>query len=82
MIVLQSESAEYPKLVDTESSPAIVYVRTDIKEHTREDEVGNRQTYYTYTETQYTREEYERHKLTQLVADLAEITLFGGVRGA
>lgn len=78
MIVLQSESAEYPKLVDTESSPAIVYVRTGVKERTRDDEDDSQQTYYTYTETQYTREEYERYKLTQLVADLAEITLFGG----
>ena len=78
MKVLQSESITMPLELDETSSPTTVYVRTDIEEHEREEEDGTLTTYYTYTETQYTTQEYEVHELRQLTADLSELVLFGG----
>lgn len=78
MIILQSEGTHYPQVVDKESSPTTIYVRENIEERQREGEGGEAQTYYTYTEKQFTKEEYRIYELEQLIADLAEITLLGG----
>ena len=58
MITVQSESSEYPVLLDTESSNSTVYRRYDVEEKQRENEDGSSQTYYTYTEEQWTKEEW------------------------
>ncbi len=75
MIILKSESVHYPQLLDKDSSPTTIYVRENIEEKQREDEDGEVQIYYTYTEKQFTKEEYKFYELEQVLADLTELTL-------
>ena len=58
MITVKSESGEYPVLLDKESSKSTVYRRYDVVEKQRENEDGTLQTYYTYTEEQWTKAEW------------------------
>ena len=65
MIKVQSESVEYPVLLDRESSNSTVYRRYDVKEKQRENEDGTVHIYYTYTEEQWTREEWNLDRLSK-----------------
>ena len=63
MIIVQSESSEYPILLDRESSKSTVYKRYDVVEKQRENEDGTTQIYYSYTEEQYSKEEWQLRSL-------------------
>ena len=66
----KSESAEYPVLLDTESSPLVVYRRSNVEEIEKIDESGNKHPWFIYTEIVYTREEWERLQETNHLVDL------------
>ena len=52
----QAESRQYPELVDATSCPGKVYVRTNVKEVTHDEE-----TYYSYQEALMSQEEYQSY---------------------
>jgi hypothetical protein len=58
MRTVQSESVDYPSLLDTNSSESTIYERSDIVPVEREG-----QTYYRYTEHQYSIGEWLRKRL-------------------
>ena len=78
MRIVKSESKRMPVLIDKNSSPTTVYIRTDVEEKHRENEQGEQETYYSYMEKQLTKDEFEMYSVKEVLADLAEL-LVGGV---
>ena len=83
----KSESTVRPDEVDTTSSKVVVYLRRNIVERQREDEVsGDMQTYYEYDEAKLTKEEYAEHlkelaliDIEQQRADIDYLAIMTGV---
>jgi len=67
MRTVQSESVDYPSLLDTNSSESTIYERSDIVPVEREG-----QTYYRYTEHQYSFSEWLRKNVPQITQVAAE----------
>lgn len=66
MKVVQSESGEYPVLLDATSSRTTVYVRKNVEEVTREDGEGETRIIYKYIEEQWPRAEWQEKHLPEL----------------
>lgn len=87
IIYKKTESTITPELIDTTSSKTTVYLRKNITERQRTDEItGSTTTYYEYDEAKMTKEEYEEYKMQlaildvrQMRADLDYIALMTGV---
>lgn len=83
----RSGSALPPLLVDTTSSKKVVYIRKDVVEKQRTDEMtGESYTYYEYLEAKIPKTEYgrylkekEREEVRQIRADTDYIALMTGV---
>lgn len=83
----KSESTVRPEPVDTTSSKTTVYLRKDVVERQRVDEMsGESYAYYEYLEAKLTRDEYEQYlaensvsEIAQVRADLDYIFLYTGV---
>lgn len=84
---VKSESTVRPEAIDTESSKTTVYLRRNIKEVARTDELaGDDVTFYEYEEAKLTKEEYrqyinviEAENIRKMMADLAYLALCTGV---
>lgn len=71
MKIVQSESRERPVEIDETSSPTTVYVRENIAEITKTDEMsGAESVVYQYLEKQFTRPEWESLRIAKYVIDL------------
>lgn len=87
IIYKKTESTIKPELIDTTSSKTTVYLRKNITERQRTDEItGATTTYYEYGEAKMTKDEYEEYKMQlaildvrQMRADLDYIALMTGV---
>lgn len=76
----KSESEIFPALIDTASSKKVVYLRKDVFEKQRTDEItGQIYTYYEYLEAKVPKEEYQAHLQQQQRADIDYIALMTGV---
>lgn len=76
----KSESTIYPELIDATSSKKVAYLRKDISEKQRTDEItGQTYTYYEYLEAKVPKEEYQAHLQQQQRADIDYIALMTGV---
>lgn len=83
----KSESTERPDEVDTTSSKTTVFLRKNIKEVQRKNEISeNETTYYEYEEAKMTKEEYEKYlkvaeavNMRQIRADVDYIALCSGI---
>ena len=76
-----AESNEHPQTVDSTSSKNWVYVRRNIEEHERVDEMtGDTVTYYTFEEIKIFKENYPIYKLeTQNAANLDYIAMINDI---
>ncbi len=72
MKTYRSESTEQPLPVDETTSPTTVYARENIQEETRTDDQENESTWYTYDETQYTKEEWQKLQQEQRINALEQ----------
>lgn len=76
----KTQSKIYPELIDATSSKKVVYLRKDISEKQRTDELtGQIYTYYEYLEAKVPKEEYQAHLQQQQRADIDYIALMTGV---
>lgn len=83
----KSESSIRPSLTDTTSSKKVVYIRKDVEEKRRTDEVtGETYTYYEYLEAKVPKAEYEQYlrekesrEVEQIRADVDYISFMTGV---
>lgn len=83
----KSESTARPDEVDTTSSKTTVFLRRNIKEVQRKNEISENETiYYEYEEAKLTKEEYEKYlqvaeavNMRQIRADLDYIALCSGI---
>ena len=84
---VKSSSSVKPDLIDTTSSKTNVYVRQNIVENQRTDEMsGETSTFYEYQEAKLTKEEYQEYlkeleiiDIQQQRADIDYIALMCGV---
>lgn len=84
---IKSQSSVKPDLVDTTSSKVVVYLRQNIVENQRIDEMsGETTTFYEYDEAKLTKEEYQQYlkeleiiDIQQQRADIDYIALMTGV---
>ena len=84
---VKSQSSVKPDLVDTTSSKVVVYIRQNIVENQRIDEMsGETTTFYEYDEAKLTKEEYQEYlkeleiiDIQQQRADIDYIALMTGV---
>ena len=84
---IKSQSSVKPDLVDTTSSKTTVYIRQNIVENQRTDEMsGETSTFYEYQEAKLTKEEYQEYlkeleiiDIQQQRADIDYIALMCGV---
>ena len=84
---VKSSSSVKPELVDTNSSKTTVYIRQNIVENQRTDEMsGETSTFYEYQEAKLTKEEYQEYlkeleiiDIQQQRADIDYIALMCGV---
>ena len=84
---IKSESTIKPELVDTTSSKKYVYLRKDIIETQKVDEISNETiTYYEYQEAKLTKAKYEEYlaelsiiDIQQQRADIDYIAIMTGV---
>ena len=71
------EAIDRPSLVETELSQRYIYVRRNIEEHERENEQGEKETYYTFEEVKIPREMwfiYEKElENSERLADVEEV---------
>ena len=63
----QAESRQYPELVDATSCPGKVYVRTNVKEVTHDEEA-----YYSYQEALMSKEGYQSYS-GQMLSNISEL---------
>lgn len=76
----KSESSIYPELIDTTSSEKVVYLRKDVEEKQRTDEITRETyTYYEYLEAKVSKADYEKRLQEQQRADIDYIALMTGV---
>lgn len=76
----KSESTIYPQLIDTTSSKTTVYLRKNVEEKQREDEITDETyTYYEYLEAKVSKADYEKHPQEQTRADVDYIALMAGI---
>ena len=84
---IKSQSSVKPDLVDTTSSKAVVYLRQNIVENIKTDEMSGEQTvFYEYEEAKLTKEEYREYlkeleiiDIQQQRADIDYIALMSGI---
>ena len=84
---IKSQSSVKPDLVDTTSSKTTVYIRQNIVENRRTDEMSGEETvFYEYEEAKLTKEEYQEYlkeleiiDIQQQRADIDYIALMAGV---
>ena len=84
---IKSQSSVKPDLVDTTSSKTTVYLRQNIVEKTKLDEISEESTtYYEYEEAKLTKEEYQEYlkeleiiDIQQQRADIDYIMLMTGI---
>ena len=84
---VKSSSSVKPDLIDTASSKTTVYVRQNIVENRRTDEMSGEETvFYEYEEAKLTKEEYQEYlkeleiiDIQQQRADIDYIALMAGV---
>ena len=84
---IKSQSSVKPDLVDTTSSKTTVYIRQNIVENQRTDEMsGETSTFYEYQEAKLTKEEYQEYlKELEIIdiqkqrADIDYIALMSGI---
>lgn len=76
----KSQSIIYPQLADTTSSKTTVYLRKNVEEKQRTDEMTDDiYTYYEYDEAKIPKAQYEKHLQEQARADIDYIALMTGV---
>ena len=84
---VKSQSSVKPDLVDTTSSKAIVYLRQNIIENIKTDEMsGEKTVFYEYEEAKLTKQEYQEYlkeleiiDIQQQRADIDYIMLMTGI---
>ena len=84
---IKSQSSVKPDLVDTTSSKAVVYLRQNIVENIKTDEMSGEETvFYEYEEAKLTKEEYQEYlKELEIIdihkqrADIDYIALMSGI---
>lgn len=84
---VKSESAIRPELIDTTSSKTTVYLRKDITEKQRTNDMSNEKvTYYEYLEAKMTEDEYRQYlkeleiiDIQQQRADIDYLAIMTGV---
>ena len=84
---IKSQSSVKPELVDTTSSKAVVYLRQNIVENIKTDEMSGEETvFYEYEEAKLTKEEYQEYlKELEIIdiqkqrADIDYIALMSGI---
>ena len=84
---VKSQSSVKPDLIDTTSSKTTVYIRQNIVENQRTDEMsGETSTFYEYQEAKLTKEEYQEYlKELEIIdiqkqrADIDYIALMSGI---
>ena len=84
---IKSQSSVKPDLVDTTSSKVVVYVRQNIVENIKTDEISGKETvFYEYDEAKLTKEEYQEYlKELEIIdiqkqrADIDYIALMTGI---
>ena len=84
---VKSQSSVKPDLVDTTSSKAVVYLRQNIVENIKTDEMSGKETvFYEYEEAKLTKAEYQEYlKELEIVdiqkqrADIDYIALMSGI---
>ena len=84
---IKSQSSVKPDLVDTTSSKVVVYLRQNIVENKKTDEMSGKETvFYEYEEAKLTKEEYQKYmKELEIIdiqkqrADIDYIALMSGI---
>ena len=84
---IKSQSSVKPDLVDTTSSKVVVYLRQNIVENIKTDEISGEETvFYEYEEAKLTKQEYQEYlKELEIIdiqkqrADIDYIALMSGV---
>ena len=84
---IKSQSSVKPDLVDTTSSKVVVYLRQNIVENIKTDEISGEETvFYEYEEAKLTKEEYQEYlKELEIIdiqkqrADIDYIALMSGI---
>ena len=84
---IKSQSSVKPDLVDTTSSKVVVYIRQNIVENIKTDEMSGEETvFYEYEEAKLTKEEYQEYlKQLEIIdiqkqrADIDYIALMSGI---
>ena len=84
---IKSQSSVKPDLVDTTSSKVVVYLRQNIVENKKTDEMSGEETvFYVYEEAKLTKEEYQEYlKELEIIdiqkqrADIDYIALMSGI---
>ena len=84
---IKSQSSVKPDLVDTTSSKAVVYLRQNIVENIKTDEMsGEKTVFYEYEEAKLTKQEYQEYlKELEIIdiqkqrADIDYIALMSGI---
>ena len=84
---IKSQSSVKPDLIDTTSSKAVVYLRQNIVENIKTDEMSGKETvFYEYEEAKLTKAEYQKYlkeleiiDIQQQRADIDYIALMTGV---
>ena len=84
---IKSQSSVKPDLVDTTSSKVVVYLRQNIVENIKTDEMSGEETvFYEYEEAKLTKEEYQEYlkeleiiDIQQQRADIDYIMLMTGI---
>ena len=84
---IKSQSSVKPDLVDTTSSKVVVYLRQNIVENKKTDEMSGKETvFYEYEEAKLTKQEYQEYlkeleiiDIQQQRADIDYIALMAGV---
>ena len=85
---IKSQSSVKPDLVDTTSSKVVVYLRQNIVENIKTDEMSGEETvFYEYEEAKLTKEEYQEYlkeleiiDIQQQRADIDYIMLMMGIK--
>ena len=84
---IKSQSSVKPELVDTTSSKVVVYLRQNIVENIKTDEIsGEESVFYEYEEAKLTKQEYQEYlKELEIIdiqkqrADIDYIALMSGI---
>lgn len=84
---IKSQSSVKPNLIDTTSSKVVVYLRQNIVENKKTDEMSGEETvFYEYEEAKLTKEEYQEYlKELEIIdiqkqrADIDYIALMSGI---